>query len=452
MKTLVYGFRESGVAAARALVERGEEVVVADSGDSGRLRKLAFELGVEGRLGGISPEVLEEGFDRVVVSPGVRPRDAVLAVAEGKGIPVLSEVALGLELLGPEVRVAAVTGTNGKTTVVDMLRGILAASHVPYTVAGNSWRALTSCLEEVQEAGLLVLELSSFQLHYLPEPGFDVAVLLNVRPDHLNWHASYEEYVADKLRIFDGQGPEDLALTSAADPVSWDSVGTLVAETLVVGEGETLVEGGRILLRGRPLAEAGELPFAGPHNHENALFAAAAAERLGVELKGIREGLLGYRVKPHRMQVVARRGGVTYVDDSKATNPAAVAAALASFEEPVVLILGGSEKETDFAELLPLLGRCRSIVCQGEAGPRIFEFLEERGVGVNVFLAADLASAVEKARRFAHPGDVVLLSPGCASFDQYTGYAERGTAFAGFVAAEETNGHRAQPDRGAVGR
>jgi UDP-N-acetylmuramoylalanine--D-glutamate ligase len=454
MKTLVYGFRESGVAAARALVERGEEVVVADSGYSERLRNLALEIGVEGRLGGISPEVLEEGFDRVVVSPGVRPRDAVLAAAEGRGVPVLSEVALGLELIGPELRVAAVTGTNGKTTVVDMLRSILAASGVPYTAAGNSWQALTGCLEEVQETGLLVLELSSFQLHYLPEPGFDVAALLNVRPDHLNWHASYEEYVADKLRIFEGQGPEDFALASAADPVSWNSVGTLLAETLVVGEDETLVKGGRLLLRGRPLAEVGELPFAGPHNHENALFASATAERLGVGLEAIREGLLGYRVKPHRMQVVARRGGVTYVDDSKATNPAAVAAALASFEEPVVLILGGSEKETDFAELLPLLKRCRSIVCQGEAGPRIFEFLERSGVGadVSVFLVPGLASAVEKARQFAHPGDVVLLSPGCASFDQYVGYAERGTAFAGFVTAEETSAYSAQPDRGAVGR
>src|SRR5919199_595986 len=132
MKTLVYGFRESGVAAARALVERGEEVIVADSGDSESLRKLALEIGVEGRLGGIGREILGESFDRIVVSPGIRPRDAVL---------------------------------------------------------GNSWRALTSCLREVQEAGLLVLELSSFQLHYLPEPGFEVAALLNVRPDHLNWHA-----------------------------------------------------------------------------------------------------------------------------------------------------------------------------------------------------------------------------------------------------------------------
>src|SRR5215217_8895252 len=170
------------------------------------------------------------------------------------GIPVLSEVALGLSLLeaeAPGVRVAAVTGTNGKTTVVDMIRTILEEAGVPHIVAGNSWRALSSCLDGVREAGLLVLEISSFQLHYLEEPGFDVAALLNVRPDHLNWHSSFEEYVRDKLRIFDGQGPGDLALVSAADPVSRNFAWGLVAETVIVGKGGTSVKGERLFLGDR---------------------------------------------------------------------------------------------------------------------------------------------------------------------------------------------------------
>ena len=458
MKTLVYGLGESGVAATRALMSRNEEVVVADSNDSEHLRGIVCSLGVEGRLE-VSPEVLEEGFDRIVVSPLVRPRNPVLAAAEEVGIQILSEVGLGLDLLtreAPGVRVVGVTGTNGKTTVVDMLSGILAAAGLPHTVAGNSWGALTGCLEDAWEAGLLVLELSSFQLHYLPEPGFEVAVLLNVRPDHLNWHASFEEYVADKLRVFEGQASEDLALVSAKDPIGRDAAGGLVAETVVVGEGGTLVEGESLSVRGRPLVEVGELPFAGPHNHDNALFAAVAAGRLGVGLEAVKEGLLGYRVKPHRMRVAAKRDGVEYVDDSKATNPAAVVAALASFEGPVDLILGGSEKETDFAEVLPYLERCRSIICQGEAGPRIFGFLEERGVGADAFLylEPDLASAVSRARTVARPGDVVLLSPGCASFDQFVGYAERGTAFAGLAATEEERerGSGERAERGVVGR
>ena len=453
MRTLVYGLGESGIAAARALMTGGEEVLVADSEDSERTRGVVAKLGVEGRLNA-GPEVLKGGIDRLVASPLVRPRSPVLAAAEERGIPVLSEVALGLELLGSGVRVAAVTGTNGKTTVVDMLSGVLAASGLPHTVAGNSWRALTGCLDEVRETGTLVLELSSFQLHYLRKPGFNVAGLLNVRPDHLNWHASYEEYVADKLRIFDGQELEDLALVSAADRVGRGVAGRLSAETLTVGVGETLVEGERLFVRGELLAQTGELPsVVGPHNHENALFAAAAAERLGAGLEGIRSGLLGYRVKPHRLQVVGEVGGVTYVDDSKATNPAAVAAALASFDEPVVLILGGSEKETDFSEVLPYLERCRSVICQGEAGARICEFLKKNGAKPEVHLVANLAVAVDEAREAALPGDVVLLSPGCASFDQFAGYSERGMTFAGLVAeGDATYGPGVRRARGAVGR
>ena len=432
MGTLVYGLGESGVAATRALLERGERVFAADASEDQSLRRSLAELGVEGSLG-VGPEILS-GADRVVASPGIRPQDPVLRGAEERGIPVISEVGLGLELLGGETRVAAVTGTNGKTTVVDMLHRILDVAGIPHTVAGNSWRALTGCLEGVRTAGLLVLEVSSFQLHYLRDAGFQVAALLNVRPDHLNWHASFDEYARDKLRIFEGQGPEDLALVSAGDRIGTEAAKTLDAEVLVVGEGDTAVKSGYLLLRGSRIVAEGELRFAGAHNHENALFAAAMARRLGVGLQGIRTGLLRYQLKPHRMEVVAERRGVLYVDDSKATNPAAVAAALRSFEmRPVVLILGGSEKETDFSEILPYLSRCRAVVCQGEAALRIFEYLLEAGWGGISHLAADLAGAVAEAAALAQPGDVVLLSPGCASFDQFAGYAERGEAFAHLV-------------------
>ena len=431
MRTLVYGLGESGVAATRALLERGEKVLAADAGDDERLRGVLEDIGADGVLGA-GPEVLG-GVDRVVASPGVRPRDPVLGSALRRGIPVVSEVGLGLEVLGDGVRVAAVTGTNGKTTVVDMIHYSLEAAGVLHAVAGNSWRALTGCLGEAREAGLLVLEVSSFQLHFLDSPGFEVAALLNVRPDHLNWHDSFEEYARDKIRIFEGQGPGDLALVSASDPVSRAAARDLAAETLVVGEGDTGVRGGRLLLRGEELAREEELRFAGTHNHKNALFAAAAAQKLGAELAYVREGLLGYELKPHRMEVVAERDGVLYVDDSKATNPAAVAAALGGFDRPVVLILGGSEKETDFSEVLERLDACRAVLCQGEAGPRIYDFLRAQGWGEISRLVPDLRAVVAEAAKLARPGDVVLLSPGCASFDQFAGYEERGEAFARFV-------------------
>lgn len=431
MKTLVFGLGESGVAATRVLTERGESVVVADAGDNDGLRDTLAGLDVSGVLGA-GPEVLE-GVNRIVVSPGVSPHSPVLRSAEERGVPVISEVGFGLELLGEDARVAAVTGTNGKTTVVDMLHRMLEAAGTPHAVAGNSWRSLTGCVEEARMAGLLVLEISSFQLHYLENPGFEVAALLNVRPDHLNWHDSFGEYVADKLRIFGGQNQHDLALLGAEDPVGRGAAGDLSAEVLVVGRGDTALRKGRLFLRGAPLADVGELPFAGRHNYENALFAAAAAQRLGVTPDNIRKALLAYEARPHRMQVVAEVAGVTYVDDSKATNPAAVVAALESFEAPVVLILGGSEKFTDFSELLPVLRGCRAVVCQGESGPRIASYLDEKGWGDVVHRASDLEEAVQKAGALANSGDVVLLSPGCASFDQFSGYVERGAAFSRFV-------------------
>jgi UDP-N-acetylmuramoylalanine--D-glutamate ligase len=431
VRTLVYGLGESGVTATRALTESGESVLVADGGDDVRLRDTLASLDVPGVLGA-GPDVLE-GIDRIIASPGVSPRSPVLRAAEARGIPILSEVGLGLELLGDDVRVAAVTGTNGKTTVIDMLHHMLQASCVAHTVAGNSWRSLTGCVDEARGSGLLVLEVSSFQLHYFHDPGFEVAALLNVRPDHLNWHESFEEYIDDKLRIFEGQKKEDLALLSGADPIGHGAIDTLCAETIVVGEGDTALREGRLLLRGSHLADVSELRFAGTHNHENALFAAAAAQRLGAEFGEIREALLAYESQPHRMRVAAQISGVTYVDDSKATNPAAVAAALESFDAPVVLILGGSEKNTDFSEVLPGLGACRAVVCQGEAGPRIAAYLENEGFQDAVHRTSDLKMAVERAAELARPGDVVLLSPGCASFDQFPGYAERGEAFNEFV-------------------
>ena len=431
MKTLVFGLGESGVAATRVLTERGENVVVADDRDDEGLRDTLAGLDVSGVLGA-GPEVLD-GVDRVVASPGVSPHSPVLKAAEEQGVPIISEVGLGLEILGDDVRVAAVTGTNGKTTVVDMIHRMLGAAGAPHTVAGNSWRSLTGCVEEARMAGLLVLEVSSFQLHFLESPGFEVAALLNVKADHLNWHDSFQEYIADKLRIFGGQQRQDLALLSAEDPVGRDAATDLDTEVLVVGHGKTAVRDDKLFLRGAYLADVRELRFAGRHNYENALFAAAVAERFGANPNDIREALLAYESKPHRVQVVAEVAGVTYVDDSKATNPAAVVAALESFEAPVVLILGGSEKFTDFSELLPVLRGCRAVVCQGESGPRIAAYLEEEGWGDVVHRASDLEEAVQSAEALARSGEVVLLSPGCASFDQFSGYAERGEAFASFV-------------------
>jgi UDP-N-acetylmuramoylalanine--D-glutamate ligase len=325
--------------------------------------------------------------------------------------------------------------------MADMLSHVLSGAGVSHAIAGNSWRALTGCLSEVREKGLLLLEVSSFQLHYLSEGvGFDVAALLNVRPDHINWHESMDEYIQDKLRIFEGQGPGDLAVVSSGDAIGSGVVEDLAAESVSVGSEGTEVRDGGLVLNGNPLISEGELRITGQHNHENALFAAVAADRLGVTMDEIRTALSTYSLKVHRMEAVAEVEGVRYVDDSKATNPAAAAAALESFAGPVVLILGGSKKDTEFAEILPYLERCRAVICQGEAGCNITEYLRGAGWGNIVRRFPDLKRAAEHAAEISEPGDVVLLSPGCASFDQFSGYAERGETFARLVRSFEPVG------------
>ena len=431
MKNLVYGLGESGISAIRALLEDGQEVLAADSEDTNRQREILAELGVRGRLA--AGEEVVEGVGRIVVSPGISPKDPVLKAAEAEGVRIVSEVALGLELIGADVGVIGVTGTNGKTTVVDMIRAIFSEADVPHTVAGNSWRALTSCLNEARSTGLLVLEVSSFQLHYLENAGFDVAALLNVKPDHMNWHRSIEEYAADKLRVFEGQRAGDLSLVNSSDPIGCGAAQNLASETLAIGGNDTVVRADDLVLRGTKFVSRGDLKFTGLHNYENALFAAAASERLGISPPVIRDGLIGYRLKPHRMELVVERDGVFYVNDSKATNPAATAAALESSGAPVVLILGGSKKETEFAEVLPFIGSCRAVICQGEAGGVISEYLQGAGWGKVVYRARDLEQAVEISGRLSRRGDTVLLSPGCASFDQFAGYEERGQAFSRLV-------------------
>lgn len=426
-KTLVYGLEESGRSAIEALLARGENVLATDSRDIPGIREDMVRLGVEFSLSD-SVDVLE-GVDRIVVSPGISPRDPLLKRAEALGISIVSEIGLGIQMLGNSVRLIGVTGTNGKTTVVDMVHNVLEKAGVAHTVAGNSWRALTGCLKEARDTGLLILEVSSFQLHYLQDAKFEIAALLNVRPDHLNWHSSFEEYARDKSRIFSGQTADDFALVSAKDLMSLQATEKLDSTLLLVGEGDTAVTENSLLLKGEPLVDKSGLSFFGDHNYENALFAAAITQRVGLSNENIASGLTQYRPKEHRTEVVLESGGITYVNDSKATNPAATAAALAGFKQPVVLILGGSKKDTEFIEILPHLEKCRAIICQGEAGCVIYEYLTGAGWGSIVHRVSGLGAAVDLSESLAKAGDAVLLSPGCASFDQFSGYEERGDAF-----------------------
>jgi UDP-N-acetylmuramoylalanine--D-glutamate ligase len=397
---LIVGLARSGVAAARMLRAHGE-VLAADSGRPDLPADLDAELESDG-LG------LLERAACVVKSPGV-PNDApVVAAARERGVPVLGELELAWRLL-PN-RFVAVTGTNGKTTTTELLGAIWRAAELPVAVAGNVGTPLSSLVGEVPEEATIVCEVSSFQAEDAVLFRPDTGLLLNLTPDHLDRHGSFDAYRAAKLSMFARQREDDVAV--------------LPAGVDVPGAGRRLEFG-----------DPGELPVSpseirlrGPHNLENAMGASVAALASGVPAGAVAEALRSFAGVPHRLEEIGSVGGVLYVNDSKATNVSSAACGIESFEGGVHAILGGSLKGGGFEGLRgPVGSRCRACYLIGEAAERLAADLD--GVGVPLHRCGDLPRAMAKATDAADPGDVVLLSPACASYDQYRDYEERGNHF-----------------------
>ncbi len=401
---LVIGLARSGRAAAEVLVARNAAVVGYDRDeelDVGRLR----EIGVEVHLGR-EEETLLQGIDLVVKSPGVPGETPLVAGARAGGIPVWSEIELGSRLLsGP---LLGVTGTNGKTTTSELLGAVFRAAGRSVEVAGNVGRPLTSVVETATPETWIVCELSSFQLEDVETLCPRVAVLLNLESDHLDRHGTFEAYADVKLRIFERQGAGDTAVVPR-------------------GFGPVPGKGRRIEFRfDDPLPNEPRIP--GPHNRENAAAATAAARAAGIADDAIAEGLRTFPGVPHRIELVRELGGVRFVNDSKATNVAATRRALASFPESRLhVILGGRGKEEPYGPLAAAFKTSDRAYLIGEAADEIAEALEAKGVPY--VKAEDLGSAIAEAAAAASASDVVLLSPACASFDQFDDFEARGDAF-----------------------
>jgi UDP-N-acetylmuramoylalanine--D-glutamate ligase len=438
---LVVGLARSGQAAARLLAARGGRVVGCDAGlpaDASSLR----EAGVEAHLGtdGIG---LVDAAACLVKSPGVPRTAPVVAAALARGIPVLGELELAWRLL-PN-RFVGVTGTNGKTTVSELLGHIWRAAGQPVAVAGNVGAPLASLVDSVDAAATVICECSSFQLEdadaFAPECG----VLLNIAADHLDRHPTLDDYLRAKVRLFANQRSEDVCVYNGDDPVvrSADLGGrgrriAFCRDPGAIGDCQTAIVGDVIELAGEPLVGVDELSLPGLHNADNAAAAAAVATAMGVERGAVAAALRDFPGVAHRLERVAERDGVVYVNDSKATNVAAAAAALRAFEAQTVrAILGGSPKGGGFAELAdPVAERCAACYLIGPAASALERDLEpawERGVARR--RCDGVAEAVNAAADDAAPGDVVLLAPACASFDAYRDYEERGRHFREVVAA-----------------
>jgi UDP-N-acetylmuramoylalanine--D-glutamate ligase len=479
LPVLVLGAGRSGAAAARALLDAGADVRVVDAGRSDELARTAAGFDARGALVRIDTPLdragLLDGVALVVTSPGIAPTTGAITEAARRGIPVWSEPELAWQLAGGATRVVGVTGTNGKTTTTEL---VAAALGVP--AAGNIGTPLVELLAAPAPPPLVVAELSSFQLHSTHTLRCEVGVLLNVADDHLAWHGDRAAYRRDKARIWAGQ--QTGTSGDALDGRDWAVVGVDdggVREVLaahpppagVLGfttapprPGEVGVDDGWIVAHlpnrePQRVVEIAQLGVRGPHNVANVSAAVGAALATGAAADGLAAPLAAYRPGGHRLAVVAERGGVTYVDDSKATNPHAAAAALGSFPS-IVWIAGGLAKGVDMASLDPLLvDRVRGVVTIGTDGPSIAA--RARRLGIPTTEAGELAAAVPIAARLARPGDTVLLAPACASMDQFRDYAERGEVFVHLVLALDataTTGERtdtatthASPGRDVVG-
>ncbi len=440
-QVLVVGLGLSGVAACELLRSRGAVVTAADRRTREELEPSALALEAEGvtlHLGS-HPTSLASGMDLIVSSPGVRVDLPIISEARARGVPVWGELELGFR----EIRgtVAAVTGTKGKSTTASLLAAMLRAAGQDVRLAGNIGAPLVREVSGSSERTIFVLEVSSFQLETVESFRPRVAVLLDVTPDHLDWHPDFEAYVAAKRRIFENQTEEDKAVVFGGNPLTvsmaekaksqkWyfdldclDRLSGLPPHLHLDGPWIVKHEDGVVT----PLASLEEFQLVGRHNRLNAMAASAAAALLGVSGDEIEEVFLHFQGLPHALEQVAVVNGVRFYNDSKATNVQAVRAALESFDGGILLILGGRFKGGDFRDLRdPVTRKVKCVFAIGESREMVREALSG---AAPVEMAEDLEAAVSEAHRRAIPGDVVLLSPAGSSFDMFRDYRERGERF-----------------------
>jgi UDP-N-acetylmuramoylalanine--D-glutamate ligase len=447
-RVLVVGLGKSGVASALFLKAHGARVTVSDTKSGDELRNeipTLLDHGITVETGGHGERTFR-GQDLIVVSPGVPVDAPLLAQARALGEPVIGEIELAARFLpGP---IVAITGSNGKTTTTSLTGGILTAGGLPTLVGGNIGTPAISLAERAKAETVIVLEVSSFQLETIEAFRPKVAVVLNVTPDHLDRHRTFEAYVDAKARIFENQRGEDFAVLNEDDPTCVTMAGRTQARVFWFSRQKEVKQGawvrdGNVLFRDgegqREIMQVSEVPLKGAHNLENVLAAVCAGALMGCEPENIRQAVREFKAVEHRLEYVATIRGVDYYNDSKATNVDATIKALESFPANIHLILGGKDKGSDYTVLNELLRqRVKRVYTIGAAAGKIeSQIVSAKDGGVEVVHAETLENALRKANAVAEAGDVVLLAPACASFDQFKNYEQRGQVFKEIVGGLE---------------
>ena len=435
-RILVIGLGKTGIASVRFLMGQGSKVTATDEKPQSELRDAVRELG------GLVPnlefcaydtDVLSR-VDMIVPSPGVPPSNIILAEAQRRKIPIMSEIELAYRFLKPPL--IAITGTNGKTTTTTLIGHILANDGKKIFVGGNIGNPLIGYIDGKQEDDYAVVEVSSFQLQWIQSFRPFISILLNITCDHVDYHGSFKAYRETKERIFQNQVNPDLAILNADDPRSFILAKTMAAKVQFFSARTEVTKG--IFLKDRALVHhtvdgareeypVDMIKIPGIHNIENVMAAVMAARYCNCSPGSIVNAVRDFKGIPHRIEFTEEKNGVAFYDDSKGTNVGAVARALETFSGPIILLMGGRDKEGDFGTLSPLIkSKVKELVLFGEARDKIDDLI---GGIVKTSKCQTLREAIKLAYQHASSGDIVLLSPGCASFDEFSNYKERGKFF-----------------------
>jgi UDP-N-acetylmuramoylalanine--D-glutamate ligase len=438
-RALVVGLGKSGVASALFMKAHGARVTVSDTKSGDELRNeipVLLDHGITVETGGHGDRTFR-GQDLIVVSPGVPVDAPPLVQARSLGETVIGEIELAAQFLpGP---IVAITGSNGKTTTTTLTGEIMTAAGLPTLVGGNIGTPAISLAERAKPETVVVLEISSFQLETIQTFRPKIAVVLNVTPDHLDRHRTFEIYTDAKAKIFENQQGSDFAVLNADDPTCVAMGNRTRAQLFWFSRQKEVQQGawvrdGNIVFRDsqgqREILQVSEIPLKGAHNLENVLAAVCSGVLMGCAPEKVRQAVQDFKAVEHRLEFVATIGGVDYYNDSKATNVDATTKALESFPANIHLILGGKDKGSDYTVLNDLIRqRVKRIYTIGAAAAKI----ESQVKGAEIVHAETLENAIRKAHATAQPGDVVLLAPACASFDQFKNYEHRGRVFKDIV-------------------
>lgn len=435
-RILVIGLGKTGIASVRFLMGQGAKVTATDEKPQSELKDAVRELGslvANLEFCAYNTEVLSR-VEMIVPSPGVPPSNIILAEAQRRKIPIISEIELAYKFLKP--RLIAITGTNGKTTTTTLIGHILAKDGKRVFVGGNIGNPLVGYIDGKQDDDYAVVEVSSFQLQWTHSFHPFISILLNITCDHVDYHGSFEAYRQTKERIFENQEGSDLAILNADEARSFLLARHMAAKVQFFSTKTQVTKG--IFLKDRTLVhhtvdgDHEEYPLdmikiPGLHNIENVMAAVMAARYSGCSPESIVNAVRDFKGMPHRIEFTEEKNGVAFYDDSKGTNVGAVARALETFSRPIILLMGGRDKEGDFGTLSTLIkSRVKEQVLFGEARDKIDDLI---GGVVKTSKRRTLKEAIELAYQHSSPGDVVLLSPGCASFDEFSNYRERGRFF-----------------------